>query len=411
MSLYQTHILPNGIKIVHKQVSSSKIAHVGFVLDIGSRDEQAAQIGIAHFWEHMAFKGTQKRKAFHILNKLDVVGGDLNAYTTKEKICFYASVLTEHFEKAVDLLSDITFHSVFPEKEIEKERGVILEEMSMYLDDPVSAIQDHFDEVVFGDHPLGKNIAGTPETVAGFSRANFVDFVSQNLHSERIVFSSVSNLPLSKVVRMAEKYLLDLPKYESSQNRLPFQIYKPKILESKKPITQAHCLIGCPAYPLKHPNRLAFYVLTNLLGGSAMNSRLNMSLREKYGLVYSIEANYTTFVDTALFSVYFGTDPKSLDRCIELTMKELAKIRTEKLSLLQLQRCKQQLRGQLAMAEEHKLNEMLMMGKGMLDMGEIETLEQCFAELEEITPEQIQTIANETLQAEQVSRLTYLPSE
>src|SRR5688572_30156357 len=198
---YQIHTLPNGIRILHKQVLHTKIAHSGFTLDIGSRDENETQLGLAHFWEHMAFKGTEKRKAFHILNRLETVGGELNAYTTKEKICFYASVLDAHFEKAFELLADITFHSIFPSKEIEKERGVILEEMAMYLDAPEDAIVDEFDSVIFKNHSLGNNILGTTESVTRFQKEDFLDFIRDNYSTDRLVFASVSNLPFAKVVK------------------------------------------------------------------------------------------------------------------------------------------------------------------------------------------------------------------
>ena len=212
MEDYNLLELPNGIRVVHKEVANTKIVHCGFILDIGSRDESESQLGIAHFWEHMAFKGTRKRKAFHILNRLDSVGGELNAYTTKEKICFYASVLDKHIQNAFEILQDITFDSIFPEKQIEKERGVILEEMSLYRDSPEDAIQDEFDHVIFGDHPLGQNILGTPKSVRSFSRQDFQQFLQQNMNTEEVVFSCVGNIPFKKVKRLAEKFFGQVPK-------------------------------------------------------------------------------------------------------------------------------------------------------------------------------------------------------
>ncbi|SFF35851.1 Predicted Zn-dependent peptidase [Thermoflexibacter ruber] len=409
MNDYDIHTLPNGIRVIHKQVTNTKISHCGFILDIGSRDEQPHQLGMAHFWEHLAFKGTEKRKAYHILTRLDAVGGDLNAYTTKEKICFHASVLQEHFEKALDLLTDITFHSIFPEKEIQKEKGVILEEMSMYLDDPADAIADHFDEIIYPNHPLGMNILGTNVSVSGFNRQNFLEFVQEHQNNERIIFSSVSALPLAKVIHLAEKYLMDLPKKSAQYNRQKFEGFKKQELTLYKPITQAHCIIGTESYPLSDDKRLPFGVLVNLLGGSGMNSRLNMTLREKYGLVYGIEANYHTFTDSGIFSIYFATDKSNLEKCNMLVMKELSKLKNEPLGTLQLHRAKQQIMGQLAMSEESNLSLMLMLGKSMLDLGKIDALNTIFEEIEALSASQLMDIANEMFAEDRLSKLVYLP--
>ncbi|MDX5444072.1 MAG: insulinase family protein, partial [Hymenobacteraceae bacterium] len=328
---YDIHTLPNGIRILHKQVTHTKIAHSGFTLDIGSRDEQPDQQGLAHFWEHMAFKGTQKRKSFHILNRLESVGGELNAFTTKEKLCFYSSVLDAHFEKSFDLLTDITFNSTFPSKEIEKERGVILEEMAMYLDTPEEAIVDEFDAVVFKNHPLGNNILGTRESVSSFTKQDFIQFIDQNLETDRIVFSSVSNLPFKKVVKLAEKYLSDIPTIKRERHREPFTLYQPEKVVVEKPISQAHCVIGCPAYSLNDDRRIPFFMLVNLLGGPGMNSRLNLAVREKHGLVYTIDANYGNYTDTGMFGIYFGTEKQQLKRTTSLVLKELKKLREKPL--------------------------------------------------------------------------------
>ena len=411
METYQFHTLPNGIRIVHKQVPYSKVAHCGIVLDIGSRDEQAHEQGIAHFWEHMAFKGTQKRKAFHILNRLEVFGGDLNAYTTKEKICFHASVLDQHFEIALELLADISFYSTFPENELRKEKGVILEEMAMYADDPADAIQDHFDELFFPEHPLGKNILGNQESVSNFTRENFFSFLQKNLHNDRIVLASVSPQPLKKVVALATKYLADVPRHEATQNRLPFQTYKPQEVRVEKRISQAHCTLGVPAYSLKDEKRLPLMLLTNILGGMGMNSRLNLILREKYGLVYSVEASYSNYLDTGMFSIYFATDKDSLEKSIQLTIKELRKLKEQSLGVLQLHRAKQQFIGQLAISEENKLNEMQMMGKTLLDFGYIESLESSFEKINALTVQELQDVANEIFDEKQLCSLIFLPEK
>ncbi|MCC9137942.1 M16 family metallopeptidase [Pontibacter silvestris] len=407
---YHIHTLPNGIRVVHKQVSHTKIAHSGFILDLGSRDELPNQLGLAHFWEHMAFKGTTKRKSFHILNRLESVGGELNAYTTKEKLCFYSSVLDKHFEKSFELLTDITFHSIFPAKEIEKERGVILEEMSMYLDAPEEAIVDEFDAVVYEGHPLGNNILGTKESVSGFVKQDFLDFIDRNMSTDALVFCSVSNLPFEKVVKLAEKYMGDIPAIQKHRARVPFKNYVPKTLTIEKAISQAHCVLGCPAYALSDDRRIPFFMLVNLLGGPGMNSRLNLAVREKHGLVYTIDANYATYIDTGLLSIYFGTEKKQLKRTTSLVLKELKKLREKPLGTLQLHTAKEQLMGQLAMAEESNIGLMTMMGKSILDQDKIDSLNEIFDQIRSITAGDLVDIANDALREDQLSFLNYVPA-
>ncbi len=408
---YELHTLPNGIRLVHKQVSNTKIVHCGFVLDIGSRDELLNEQGIAHFWEHMAFKGTRKRKAFHILNRLDSVGGELNAYTTKEKICFYASVLDQFFENAFELLTDITFDSVFPQAQLDRERKVILEEMAMYHDTPEDAIQDEFDNVIFPNHPLGRNILGTNESVKSFTRDDFKRFIKRNLVTERIIFSSVGNIPFKKVLRLANKYLKDIPSATASRERLPFTGYKPQRTEILRNTMQSLCAIGRPAYGVSSSRRVPFFMLVNVLGGPGMNSRLNLALREKYGFVYSVDAAYSAFTDTGLFAIYFGTEPKQLARSVRVVDKELAKLRQVPLGSLQLHRAKEQIMGQLAMAEENNASLMLMMGKSMLDLGRIDSLESIFKRIKKVRSSELRDISNEIFPEESLSLLKFTPHE
>ena len=409
MSDYDLLELPNGIRVLHKQVLHTKIAHCGFLLDIGSRDETPTQQGLAHFWEHMAFKGTEKRRSFHILNRLETVGGELNAYTTKEKICFYASLLSTHFERAFELLTDLTFNSIFPEREIEKERGVILEEMSMYLDAPDDAIIDDFDEVIFGQHALGHNILGTRQSVSGFQQDDFRAFLAENVRTDRLVFSSVSNLPFTEVKRLAEKYLAPLPARLGARTRTPFDGYQRRELLERKPITQAHCLIGGPAYSLNDPRRIPFFMLTNILGGPGMNSRLNLGVREKYGLVYTIDATYSPYTDTGLFGVYFGTEKRQVNRTVALVKKELKKLREKSLGGLQLHTAKEQLMGQLAMAEESNSGLMQLLAKSTLDMNRVEPINEIFDRVRHITATELLDMANEVLCDDNLSVLQYVP--
>lgn len=408
---YEIFTLPNGIRVVHKEVNHTKIAHCGFILDIGSRDENDHQQGIAHFWEHMAFKGTKKRRSFHILNRLDSVGGELNAYTSKEKICFYASVLNTYFENALELLYDITFESIFPEKQIEKERNVILEEMAMYYDAPEDAIQDDFDDLVFAGHPLGRNILGTTDSINAFQREDFNDFIRENLDTKRLIFSSVGPISMKKVVRLAEKYFSDLPAKNAVKERFPFNNYVPKQEVSYRNLTQSQCAIGRPAYSIKDSKRLAFFALLNILGGPGMNSRLNLALREKYGYVYAVEAQYTPYIDTGMFGIYFGTEPGQLNKGIKVVEKELKKLREVPLGTLQLHSAKEQLIGQLAMAEENNSGLMLMMGKSLLDLDKIEDIDDIYRKIQAIKAAELQDIANEMFSLNDLSILTFKPKD
>jgi predicted Zn-dependent peptidase len=407
MSDYQLYTLPNGMRIAHKNVPNTKIVHCGIMLDIGSRDEKPDQAGLAHFWEHMAFKGTHNRKAYHIINSLEAVGGELNAYTTKEKICFYASVLDSYFEKAIDLLTDITFNSVFPEKQLEVERGVILEEMSMYLDSPEDAIQDEFDAVVFPDHALGVNILGTIESVKSFKREDFQRFIEENLDTEKIIVSIVGNLEFKKVVRVVEKFLKDIPLKRTARIRSsPIEYTATKqILEKNN--NQAHVAIGRPSFDLNHPNRLPFFALVNLLGGPAMNSRFNLSLREKHGLVYQIEASFTSYFDTGMFAIFFGTDPQNLNKTLKLVDKELFNLKNKSLGSIQLKTLKEQLKGQLAMSEESKQGYMLMMAKSLLDLDKVEPLSKIFSDIDNISIAKLTDLANEMFDSNLMSSLIY----
>ncbi len=410
MADYELYELPNGIRVVHKQITSTKIAHVGIMLDIGSRDENEDEQGIAHFWEHMAFKGTQKRKAYHIINRLESLGGELNAYTTKEKICFYASLLDKHLDKAVELITDITFNATFPEKQIEKERGVILEEMSLYRDTPEDALQDEFDELIFPNHALGRNILGTELTVRRFQKQNFLDFIRKHLNTHKIILSSVGNYPLKKVVKLAEKYFLDIPEKNHTIPRQQFDGYVPMIKQIKKPITQSHCALGSTAYPIGHPDRIPFFMLLNILGGPGMNSRLNLSLRENHGLVYGVDANYSPYIDTGALGIFFATEKKNLLKSLNLIWKEFDKLKNKPLGKLQLHTAKEQLKGQLAMSDENYSGMMLMMAKSMLDLNNIMTLDEIFRKIDEVTSDKLQEIARETLIRENMSILSYIPN-
>ncbi len=403
------HTFPNGIRLAHKQVFATQVSHIGIMLDIGSRDEKPHQQGLAHFWEHMAFKGTSKRNSFNILNRLETVGGELNAYTTKEKVCFHASVLTPHTDRAIDLLTDIAFHSIFPEKQVDRERNVILEEMAMYYDSPEDAIQDDFDELVFANHQLGKNILGNQESVTNFSRNDLITFIDENLDTESIVISSTGNLSFEQIKKITEKYINEIPFKKSGRVRISPTSYSPQSQKVKRNITQAQVAMGRPSYALNHKNRVPFFMLVNLLGGPAMNSRFNVSLREKNGLVYSIDANYTPYIDTGYLGIYFGTEQQKIEKSLVLIKKELDLVTDKLMSTNQLHILKNQLKGQLAMAEESNMGFMQMMAKSLLDMNKIDSLEEIFAQIDEVKSGQLQEIANEMFLEKELSYLTFLP--
>jgi predicted Zn-dependent peptidase len=401
--------LSNGIRIVHQEVTHTRLVHCGFILDIGSRDETKEQEGLAHFWEHMAFKGTKKRKTFHILNRLESLGGELNAYTTKEKVCFYASILKEHYGKASELLFDITFNSTFPEKQIEKERQVILEEMAMYRDSPDDAIQDELDELVFENHALGRNILGTEQTVGSFTQQDFFDFISTRLDTSRLIFSVVGNISFQKVLRGIEGPLSQIQTKRSLYIRSDFKNYVPKVKSQERDVSQSLCAIGRPAYSLYDPNRFKLYLLNNILGGPSMNSRLNLMLREKHGYVYSIESSYQPFSDIGFFGIYFGTEGKTLQKALSLVLKEMSKMASTKLGTLQLHMAKEQAIGQMAMAEENYSALMLVYGKSLLDHGKVDPLENIFNQIRNTTAEELQEIAQEIFNPDMLTFLTYTP--
>ncbi len=409
MAEYGLIALENGIRLVHREITSTKIAHVGIMLDIGSRDELPGEEGIAHFWEHMAFKGTHKRNSFHILNRLESVGGELNAYTTKEKICFHASVLQEHLDRALELLADITFNSIFPKHQIEREKMVILEEMAMYRDTPEDAIADEFDEIVFAGHPLGVNILGTERSVPALTQEHFIRFIQRNLNTTKIVVSAVGNFNIKKFERIARKYLTAVPYKNHTPERTPFQtngVHKKSI---EKPISQVHVALGNTAYPIGDERRIPLFMLTNILGGPYMNSKLNLALREKNGLVYGVDANYSAYKDTGLFSIFFATDPRNLKRSLRLVLKEIKALCNLEMSPTALHRAKQQIKGHLAMSEENNNAMMLMMAKSMLDLDRVPSLTAVFDRIDGLQSGELQEIARDILDHE-LSSLIFEPS-
>lgn len=400
--------LGNGIQVVYKEIPASDVSHCGIIIDAGSRDELENEQGLAHFIEHGLFKGTQKRKAFHVLNRLDIVGGEINAYTTKETTCIFASFLNEHFERAVELLQDICFNSIFPEKELEKEKDVIIDEIHSYLDSPSEQIYDDFEDQVFKGHPIGRNILGTVESVKGFTRENIFGFIKRNYKSGRIVFSCAGSLNLPMVKSIVEKYFSGIPSSNGSEKRKQFLGYRPaQIVRKRENTFQAHHITGGLAYSRNDPKRFPLILLNNLLGGPAMNSRLNLAIREKYGYTYNLESNYAAYSDTGIFSIYLGTDMKYLNKTVKLVQKELKKLREQKLGKMQLHYAKKQLIGHTAIAQENKAGVMLAIGKSLLYTGKVNSLEEIYDKFESITAEDMLCVANEVFDQNVLSSLTF----
>jgi predicted Zn-dependent peptidase len=391
---YQVHTLPNGIRILHKH-SPSAITHCCFVVNAGSRDEPENKEGLAHFIEHLLFKETERRSTNQILNRLELVGADLNAYTTKEYTCIHASLLKQHLDRTLDLFEDILFHSTFPQDELEKERGVILDEIASYLDQPEEAIQDDFEELLFKGHALGKNILGKPETVSVLNKTDIRQFMEANYNTSEMVFAVFGDHDLKKLIKLAEKHFATIPINNSSKSRVRPLTGKGSKTSVGRPISQTHCIIGNQAYPAAHHHKTGLLLLNNLLGGMGMSNRLNLEIREKYGIAYTIESNYTPLSDTGIFSIYFGTDAEKAEKAGKLVHKELKKLRDQKLGTLQLHQAKQKFIGQIALAEENRMGLIISMAKSLLDFDHVDTLEQVFAKIEAVTAEQLLEISNE----------------
>jgi len=405
--IYQTYTLPNGLRLIHKP-DDTAVAYCGLAINTGSRDEKITEQGMAHFIEHMLFKGTSKRRSGHIINRLEHVGGELNAFTSKEETVVFATVLKEYFERAMELVSDIVFHSTFPQKEIEKEVVIILDEIQSYKDSPSELIFDDFEEMLFEHHPLGHNILGQAELLEKYSTADATAFVVKHYKPEEMVFFSLGDLNFKQLTRWAEKYLQAESTTKRESERFSPTVYTPSRREIEKNTHQVHCMIGNRAYDLYHPKRMGLYLLNNILGGPGMNSLLNLSLREKHGLVYNVESSFQPFTDTGMWSVYFGCDTENAARCEQLVYAELQKLREQSLSHNALKKYKLQLMGQMAIANEQKENLALSLGKSFMRYGLIDDLVTVRKRIEAITVEELQAIAIEVFNPDELSVLKYV---
>ena len=407
---YQYHTLKNGIRVIHKEVDND-VAHLGVVVNSGSRDEEIHQSGLAHFIEHLIFKGTSHRKAFHIIGRIENVGGDINAYTSKEETFIHTSFLNQYYPRSIELLSDILFNSTFPEKEIEKEKDVVLDEINSYKDNPQELIYDEFEEMLFEGHPFGRNILGSPKSVKKFSRQDIIEFISQNYNTDQMIICSVGKIGFPKLIRNIERWFGEFPENLRKKPRTPLIGYTPKQRFSKKKIFQTHSLLGTVVMGQLDPMKTAMVVLNNYLGGPGMNSRLNLAIREKHGISYNIESQYFPYSDTGVFAIYFGTDNGNFEKTHKLILTELKTLCSKKLGTVQLHRAKQQLTGQIAIAHESNLNDMISVGKSALVYEKVDSIEEVYRKINNVTADDIIEVANLACKPEFLSLLVYHPTK
>lgn len=405
---YNVHTLPNGIRLLHVP-SASTISHSCIIINSGSRDEDVDQSGLAHFIEHLIFKRTEKRNTNQILNRLESVGADLNAYTTKEYTCIHASFLNPYLDRTLELFNDIVFHSTFPEEEMEKEKGVILDEIASYQDQPEEAIYDDFEDLMFADHPMGRNILGSAESVTALKRTDILKFIAENYHTDKIVVAVIGNYSLSQVVRVGGKHYSDIP--ENLHKRQRIFPGKPAIFKQSqvKPIAQAHTVLGCQAYSLHDEFKTGLLLLNNHFGGTGMSSVLNLQIREKYGIAYTIESGYSPLTDTGIFTLYFGTDIEKVDKAMHLINKEFKKLREQPLTEIQLQKAKNKFIGQIALGEENRIGLIISMAKSLLEYDRIDDLETIFKKIQSVTTAEAAKITEEILDERNLSSLTFYP--
>lgn len=407
MTKYNTYTLENGLRIIHLP-SPSQVVYCGYDVAAGTRDEMPGEEGIAHFCEHMTFKGTARRHALQIINALEGVGGDLNAFTNKEDTVFYAAISKEHFAKAVDVLTDIVFHSEYPQHEIEKEVEVICDEIESYNDSPAELIYDEFENILFKGHPLGHNILGQAEQLRTYKTEDFLRYARRCYRPDNMVFFTYGDIDFKKLVNTLNRslsFIVAPPTNISSINYKLSTINDTIIREIGT--HQAHVMIGTRGYHYNHPYRMMLYLLNNILGGPGMNARFSLSLRERYGLVYTVESMMTCYSDTGLWSVYFGCDHHDIKRCCRLVRKELDRVMQKPLSANQLTAVKRQLKGQIAIACDNREQFALDFGRSFLHHGTERHLDDLYRRIDAITAEDIRSVANELFATERLTTLIF----
>ena len=419
---YNTYTLDNGLRIIHLP-SDSKVVYCGYQINAGTRNEELGEEGLAHFCEHVTFKGTERRKAWHILNCLESVGGDLNAYTNKEGTVYYSAILKEHIARAVDLLTDIVFHSVYPQAEIDKEVEVICDEIESYNDSPAELIYDEFENIIFKGSPLGHNILGTAEQVRSFKTEDALRFTRKLYRPDNAIFFAYGDIDFKKLVRLLKKSFLSeerrvkSEKFNSPEAQAQFNIqhstfntqhsFEGQTIVMQKNTHQAHVMIGTRAYDVNDSRRMPLYLLNNMLGGPGMNAKLNLALREHNGLVYTVESTMVAYGDTGIWSIYFGCDEHDVKRCLRLVRKELDKFMQKPLSEAQLKAAKKQIKGQVGVACDNRENFALDFGKSFLHYGWEKNVDRLYEQVDEITAEQIQAVAQELFDKDRLTTLIF----
>lgn len=406
---YNTITLPNGLRVIHLH-SQSPVVYCGYEVCAGTRDERNGEEGIAHFCEHVTFKGTEHRTAMQVLNRLESVGGELNAFTNKEDTVYYSAILKEHFPRAVDLLTDIVFFSTYPQHEINKEVEVICDEIESYNDSPAELIYDDFESSVFAGHPLGHNILGSEEMLKGYTTEDALRFTRRYYRPENTVFFVSGDVDFKRVVALVKKATASFPEAQPLIDVTPTAVlpdYEPQTIRHDRGTHQAHVMVGNRAYSVHDKRRMPLYLLNNILGGPGMNARLNISLRERNALVYTVESSMVCYSDTGLWTTYFGCDPKDVDKCLRFVRKELDKVMQRPLSANQLRMAKHQIKGQIGVACDNRESFALDFGKTFLHYGWKKNVESLMEDIDRITAEEIQQVAQEIFAEDRLTTLIY----
>ena len=405
-SIISEFILPNGIKILHKHRSGA-IAHLALMVNTGMRDELDNENGLAHFVEHMLFKGTKKRKAYHVLSCLENVGGELNAYITKEETCIHASFLKEHYNKAIELIADVAFNSTYPANEVEKEKEVIIDEINSYRDAPAEEIFDEFENNLYKGHEMGRNILGTTDLVSNYTRTDLCNFIKNNYSTDKMVVATIGDIPFAKFKNKIISHFGDYQQTSTECRRKKFEGLQKFTKIEERNNHLSHCIIGGIAYHIDSQQKMPMVLLNNILGGPGMNSRLNLNIREKYGFAYTIESQYNAYSDTGNFSIYMGVDPHSLDKAVDLVFKEMNKLKDNKLGSIQLSNAKNQLVGQLALSCESGMGELLSMTRAGFSKEKIEPLSETVRKIRCLTSDDILEVANEIFDDKNINLMIY----
>lgn len=413
---YNTHTLANGLRVIHLP-SASPVVYCGYEVNAGTRDERPEEEGIAHFCEHVSFKGTARRRAWHVLNCLEKVGGELNAYTNKEDTVYYAAILRQHLPRAVDLLTDIVFHSTYPQPEIDKEVEVICDEIESYNDSPSELIYDEFENMVFRGHPLGHNILGKADRLRRYTTSDALAFTRRYYQPSNSVFFAYGDIDFSRLVRMLERATSDFPSCaprmddavpaDSLPAHQPLPEYCPQTVDSGRGTHQAHVMLGNRAFGVHDRRRIPLYLLNNILGGPGMNARLNLALRERNGLVYTVESTMVSYSDTGVWSVYFGCDPADVPRCLRLVHRELTRMADAPLTEAQLLAAKRQITGQVSIACDNRESFALDFGKSFLHYGWEKDVEALIRSVGAVTAEQLREVAETVFAEESLTTLIY----